>query len=127
MEQKLSAGDREGALEHFFSNVIRLSPDAIEGMRSTPLWQARIAAVHTILREGDAVEAWTLDPERLARVSGPVRILLGTDTTPMLDAASRALSRAMPAWELVLLEGQGHQAIDLAPDVVVDRVLGHLV
>lgn len=122
----LDADDREGALEHFFTAVIQLPPAAVEAMKGTAMWQARLAAVHTIVREGEAVQAWTLDPAKLAAVEGPVRLLLGTDTTPALDAASRALAAAMPSWELVLLEGQGHMAIDTATDLVVDRVLSHL-
>ena len=124
--ERLAAGDREGALEHFYRAIIQLPDEAIEGMRATGMWQARLAAVHTIVREADAAQAWTLDPARLAAVQGPVRLLLGTETTPALDAATRALAGAMPGWELVLLEGQGHVAIDTATDVVVDRVLGHL-
>jgi pimeloyl-ACP methyl ester carboxylesterase len=123
---RLAADDREGALEHFYRAIIQLPDEAIEGMRSTAVWQARIAAVHTIVREADAAQAWTLDADRLAAIQGPVRLLLGTETTAALDAATRALHRAMPAWDLVLLEGQGHIAIDTATDVVVDRVLGHL-
>lgn len=123
---RLAAGDREGALEHFYRAIIQLSDPAIESMRSTAMWQARIAAVHTIVREADATQAWTLAPSRLAAIQGPVRLLLGTETTPALNAATRALHQAMPSWELVLLEGQGHLAIDAATDVVVHHVLSHL-
>lgn len=123
---RLDAGDREGALTHFFAAIIQLPPERIEAMRGTPLWQARLLAVHTILREGDAAQAWRLDPARLATIQGPVRLLLGSETTPALDAATRALAAAMPSWELVLLEGQGHQAIDQAPDRFVELVLSHL-
>ncbi|HVF31500.1 MAG TPA: alpha/beta hydrolase [Acidimicrobiales bacterium] len=125
-EELLAVDDREGALEHFFTNVLELPPAVVEGMKGTPIWSARLAAVHTIVREGRAVQSWRLDPERLASIQGPVRLLLGTETTPALDAASRALARAMPAWELVAIEGQGHLAIDAATDVVTELVLGHL-
>jgi pimeloyl-ACP methyl ester carboxylesterase len=124
--ERLEAGDREGALEAFFTRVIELPQAAVDAMKGTAVWQARLAAVHTLVREGEAAQAWRPDPERLARIQGPVRLLLGTETTPALDAASRALHALMPSWELVLLEGQAHMAIDTATDVVVDRVLGHL-
>ena len=122
----LAAGDREGALETFFTKVLAVPQAAVDAMKSTALWQARLAAVHTIVREGEAVQAWTLDAARLASIQGPVRLLLGTATTPSLDAASRALAGAMADWELVALEGHGHLAIDAAPDLVVEKVLEHL-
>lgn len=124
--ERLEAGDREGALVRFYTDVIRLPPEAVEPMKATPVWSARVAAVHTILREGDAIRGWVLDAARLREIQGPVRLLLGTATTPSLDAATRALAGAMPSWEVVLLDGQGHLAIDGATDVVVDHVLGHL-
>jgi pimeloyl-ACP methyl ester carboxylesterase len=123
---QLDAGDREGALETFFTKVIELPQAAVDAMKGSAIWQARLAAVHTAVREGEAVQSWTLDPSRLATIQGPVRLLLGTATTPALDAASRALAAAMPDWELVPLEGQGHLAIDTATDVFVERVLEHL-
>ena len=124
--ERLDAGDREGALEAFFTKVIELPQAAVDAMKGTAIWQARLAAVHTLLREGEAAQAWRPEPDRLAAIAGPVRILLGTATTPSLDAASRALAAAMSSWELVLLDGQGHMAIDAAPDLVVDKVLEHL-
>ena len=126
IEEKLAVDDREGALVQFFTDVLQLPAAAVEAMRGTAVWKARIAAVHTVLREADAVDSWVLDPERLGTIAGPVRLLLGTATTPALDAAARALAAAMPDWELVALEGQGHQAIDTAPDLVVAQALDHL-
>lgn len=121
-----AADHPQGARVAIFRDVIPLPPEAIDAMRGTPVWKARIAAVHTILREADAVRDWALDPAALAAINGPVRLLLGTATTPALTAASRALDAAMPDWELVELDGQGHQAIDGAPDLVVEKVLEHL-
>ena len=124
--ERLEAGDREGALETFFTKVIELPQAAVDAMKGTAIWQARLAAVHTALREGQAVQSWQLDPSRLEAIAGPVRLLLGNNTTAALDAASRALAAAMPTWELVTLEGQGHMAIDTATDLVVEKVLEHL-
>lgn len=124
--ERLEAGDREGVLETFFTQVIELPQAAVDAMKGTPMWQARLAAVHTLVREGEAVRSWTPDPSRLASINGPVRLLLGTATTPALEAASRALAASMPTWELVALEGQGHMAIDTATDLVVEKVLEHL-
>lgn len=126
LAEQLDAGDREAALETFFTRVIELPQHAVDAMKETAVWQARLAAVHTITREADALQSWRLDPDRLGAIAGPVRLLLGTATTPALAAATRALAEAMPSWELVELEGQGHLAIDTATDVFLERVLEHL-
>jgi pimeloyl-ACP methyl ester carboxylesterase len=126
LASRLAEDDREGTLDVFFTEVLEVPRAAVEAMKGTVVWNARLAAAHTLVRETEAVEAWRPDAERLAAIQGPVRLLLGTETTPALDAASRRLAELLPSCEVVLLEGQAHLAIDTATDVVVDRVLGHL-
>src|ERR1700716_4154672 len=50
--------DRELLLEGFFRAALRLPQAAVDAMKGTPVWQARLAAVHTILRELDQVLAF---------------------------------------------------------------------
>jgi pimeloyl-ACP methyl ester carboxylesterase len=52
----------------------------------------------------------------------PVRILLGDATTPPLDASTRAAAQAVRGSELAVLPGQGHVAIDTAPDLIAQHV-----
>ena len=118
----LDDGDQVGALELFFAEVVGLPSAAIDEMRGTPIWEARLAAVHTIPREARAANAVDLSATRLAPIQVPTTVLMGTDTAPWLQAAARAAHAALPGSRFVELEGQGHMAIDLAPDRFIEEV-----
>jgi pimeloyl-ACP methyl ester carboxylesterase len=121
-EDRLAEDDREGMLELFFTEVIGLPPAAVEEMRGTPIWQARLGAIHTMVREGRAANAFDLRPERWAALTVPTTVLMGTESAPWLQAAARAAHEALPTSRFVELEGQGHMAIDLVPDRFVAEV-----
>lgn len=115
----LNEGRREALLEAFYREALGFSEEAIEALRPLPIWQARLAAVHTVVREAAAVRSF--QPPRL-RPSMPVRVLLGDATTPHLSASTKATAEAIEGSELAVLPGQGHVAIDTAPELVVQHV-----
>lgn len=115
----LADGRREALLESFYREALQFSDDAIDALRPLPMWQARIAAVHTLVREAYAVRSFR--PQRM-RPAMPVRILLGDATTPHLTASTRAAAEALDGSELAILAGQGHVAIDAAPELVARHV-----
>ena len=53
-------------------------------------------------------------------------LLLGADSPPWARDIARALAAALTGAELVVLSGQGHHAVDSAPDVVreLERFFG---
>ena len=58
--------------------------------------------------------------------SGPALLLLGATSPPWAGDITRAHAATLPAAKLVVLPGQGHEAVDSAPDLVVrelDRFL----
>ena len=91
-------------------------------MRGTEIWKARVSAAHTITRELDEVTAYRAG-ERLGQISVPVRMLVGTETTAYLRAATAAFADQIPNAEVVALQDQAHQAIDLDPDQFVQAVV----
>jgi pimeloyl-ACP methyl ester carboxylesterase len=115
----LAAGQREQALESFYRDVLRFDDASLDALRSLPVWQARIAAVHTGVREGRAANDFR--PPRL-RPAMPVRILLGEATTPQLTASTRAAAAALEGSELAVLPGQGRVAIDTATELVAQHI-----
>lgn len=117
----LDAGQRDTALSYFFERVIGVPPAMVATMRSqAAAWQQRLDAVHTLVREGIAANAWR--PLHLAELRMPLRILFGSVSPPWLQAAARAAHRAAPASSLVELPGQAHGAMDTAPQMFVDQV-----
>ncbi len=115
----LAEGQREALLELFYREALRFDDAAIDALRPLPMWQARIAAVHTVVREAAAVRTFT--PPAIA-TPFPLRFLLGDRTTPHLTASTRAAAAAVAGSELEILAGQGHVAIDAAPDLVARHV-----
>lgn len=118
----LDAGQRDTALSYFFERVIGVPPAMVAMMQSqAAAWQQRLDAVHTLVREGMAANAW--QPRHLAELRMPLRFLVGSVSPPWLQAAARAAHRAAPASSLVELPGQAHGAMDSAPQMFVDEVV----
>ena len=126
VDRLIAAGEREAALELFFGEVVGADAALIASMRETPVWAARVAAVHTITREGSVVRSSGFDPDRFNGVEIPVRFLLGTETPAPLQASTRAAHAAIAGSELVALEGQGHAAMDTGTEAFLDAVLGFM-
>lgn len=115
----VDAGEREAALETFYRDVIDVDPAPLKPL---PIWQARLAAVHTLVREAAVAEAYAPDRSAFLGVSVPLRVLLGTESpAPFRDAAESTIT-AVPGSELVELSGQGHTMIDADPSGFVAQL-----
>jgi len=122
IEAAVAQGDREATLTFVFRDILELDDAALEWMRGTPMWQHRLAATHTLGREVRAANEYVADPARLGAIGVPVRILLGTATTPSLTRAARSAHAAIPGSELKELPGHGHAAMDVDPPLFVAEV-----
>ena len=110
--ERLDAGDREGALIAFYELIIGVDPTPL---RRLPIWQARLAAVHTLVREGEIGLSYVPDARAFRGVDVPVHVLAGTTSPPAFGAAARTATGALPRAELHWLEGYGHTMIDADP------------
>jgi pimeloyl-ACP methyl ester carboxylesterase len=126
LEERLAAGDRDGVVEVMMGELVGIPPDALAEMRTTPAWAARMAAAHTIPRELRAVEEYRFAPERFRGVDVPTLYLLGGASPPHMHRATHAAASALPNARTVILPGQGHVAMDAAPDLFLDEVLRFL-
>jgi pimeloyl-ACP methyl ester carboxylesterase len=117
-----ASNDPERILEVFFAEVIELPPGAIATMRAAPMWQARLDAARTLLREGDAVESYRLS-EDLASIAAPVRLFLGTESPHYYRPAIEAVASRLPVADIVPMSGQAHLAIDHDPEQFVASLL----
>ena len=120
MEAALERGDREAALEAFFRRALHLDDAAIQAVRATPMWEARLAAVHTLPRE--VLAAGAFRPPDLAAIGPRLRLLLGTESPGHLQASTWAAHAAAPGSELRELPGHGHDAMDADPVLFVAEV-----
>jgi pimeloyl-ACP methyl ester carboxylesterase len=126
VEEATARGDREAVLTIFFGRVLRLDPAGLEAMRATPVWQVRLGVAHTLAREARQVNAHLPDPAWFAPIHVPVRLLLGTETTPALTTAALGARDAIPGAELRELPGHGHAAMDADPEGFVAEVVDWL-
>jgi pimeloyl-ACP methyl ester carboxylesterase len=126
LEVLLEAGDRDGVVATTMREVAGLPPEVVEYMRSQPVWQARVAAAHTIPRELRAVKAYRFDPERFRDLGVPTLLLSGGESPAALRKAGEAVDGALPDSRIVVMPGQGHAAMDTGTDLFTTEVLQFL-
>jgi pimeloyl-ACP methyl ester carboxylesterase len=120
-EALLAEGKREEMLELFFREVVQVSEEELELLKSRPSWAGRVAAAHTIVREEYA--PYRFDPSRIGAVDVPTLMLLGGDTPEFITEMSGAVARALPHVTTVVMPGQQHIAMDTGPELLAGAVL----
>jgi pimeloyl-ACP methyl ester carboxylesterase len=123
MEALLLERRPEAALEVFFRELVQMPDEEFEAYRSLPAWQARIAAAHTIPREGRGI---AFDPDQAAMVTVPTLLLVGGDSPEHIKADPETVAAGLPDARIMVLDGQQHIAIDLIPEIFAERVIGFL-
>jgi pimeloyl-ACP methyl ester carboxylesterase len=124
MKDLLAGDQREVALETAYRELVMLTEEEIDGVRAQPSWPARVAAVHTIVREEETFSASMFDPEQATEVTVPTLLLVGSESPwlPQVDTVAAAL----PDARVAVLEGHGHIADLLAPEAVAEPLLDFL-
>ena len=95
-------------------------------MRSTPAWQARLDASHTVPRELRAEQAFRMDALRLGELGTPTLVLVGSESPAWAQRSTRAYAGAIPGAVLHTLEGQGHGAAVSAPELLAAELTDFL-
>ena len=122
----LAQDERDAVLTTFFREVVRMSTEQIDALRSAPSWQARLEAAHTVLREC-TVDDYEFDATRFVDVPIPTMLLAGGESAPFLKASTEAVHNALPNSHVVVMPGQGHVAIDTAPELFAQESLKFLL
>ncbi|GAA4861468.1 alpha/beta hydrolase [Actinomycetospora straminea] len=126
MDARLAAGDPEGALEIGLVRLVGMPPPAVAGMKQAPGWAERVANAHTWSREGRELERLAEGTDALRDVRLRAVLLLGEQSPEHLRRSTHAVAEALPDATVVDLPGQGHAALQTAPDLVADVLLRHL-
>jgi pimeloyl-ACP methyl ester carboxylesterase len=130
IRSSLKVGDREGALITFYRDIVLMSPEEIEMLRSHPVWPARVALAPTIPHEMRAFESYVsnFDLARLGNLRIPTLLLLGSDSPALEKAAAESLDAALlPDSQIVVMLHQAHLAHRTAPGVFVREVVWFLM
>ena len=72
------------------------------------------------------MEAYRFETERFADVRPPTLFLEGEISPPFLKASVAAGRAGLPRSQLAVLQGQGHGAIGMAPELFTSEVLHFL-
>jgi pimeloyl-ACP methyl ester carboxylesterase len=123
MRSSLAAGDREGVVTTFVTQIVKVPAHELELLKADPSWPGRVNSAHTILREIDASIRYELIPDRFRSLSVPVLLLLGGDSIPFLQHATKVLHSVLPNSRLKRMPGQQHNAMCTAPDLFASEVL----
>lgn len=123
IERHLVRDDRAAALESFFARNLRMSEAEIARVRAQPTWTARLALAHTLPRELREARRYRLDAARFRDYSIPTLLILGGDSPPRHQQASRLLQSALAGSKLAVLAGHKHVAMDTGTDLFTVTVL----
>lgn len=126
LEALLGAEDRDGVVATTMREVAGLPSRVVEHMRSQPVWQARVAAAHTIPRELRAVKSYGFDPGRFGNLGAPTLVLSGGDSPAALVEAGEAVDEALPDSRRLVMPGQGHAAMDTGTERFTTEILRFL-
>ncbi|MCV7401695.1 alpha/beta hydrolase [Mycobacterium fragae] len=114
--------DPQEILNIFYRETLHLPEAAIKDLADREFSHIAGSIAHTAVREFAEVRAYCAT-ERLAAITVPVRLLLGTESPAYLRAATAAVAAQIPGATIVALHGQGHQAIDYDPQQFARAVL----
>jgi len=106
----LHRGANEEALTTFLAGIVGMSDAELDAYRANPVWPARVAAAHTILREVEAEASPAASLEALGKVSVPVLLLLGSTSRSPFRIGTDALAGRLAHAQVHVIEGAAHAA-----------------
>jgi pimeloyl-ACP methyl ester carboxylesterase len=95
IDEALAAGRRGDAVAAFLTQAVELPPQAIAGMRQSPMW-AGLEALAPTLPYDLALSGDQQVPERLATITVPTLALTGEDSPPWARNSVEAVAAMIP-------------------------------
>ena len=113
------------ALLLFLELIVQLGPDELAVVNTLPdEWFEERAA--TTVREMDALYDFDADRDLRLPDALPVSLLLGSESSDELRGHADRMLRDLPRIAIRTLEGQGHNAMLFAPDMVARAIDEHM-
>jgi pimeloyl-ACP methyl ester carboxylesterase len=128
IERMIRDGEREQAIVTFLRAVVQLTPSEVAAMRSRPAWTSMVATVHLQPRQMRELAAYRFDAKRMSTVNMPTLLITGSATaSPHVKQAISSLRASLPNPTLAVLEGQQHNAMDSAREILAEVVVNFLL
>jgi pimeloyl-ACP methyl ester carboxylesterase len=113
----IAAGQPGSAMASFLTEIVGLTSEQITELRNAPRdYDVMPIVSATMSRESQAIADANL-PALAVGVKAPVLLLLGSACPAWAHDSTRELAATLPDSTLVVLDGQGHGAIDAAPEL----------
>ena len=111
LQRYVDAGDRDGVVEYFQTQVVGLPAGMVESFKGTPMWQSLCAMAPTLVNDGLVLggDDHSLPVDLLASVQVPALLVTSSGTAGWLSQTAEPVAAALPAGEWVRLEGEYHQ------------------
>lgn len=124
IEAAIKQSDPDTALRLVFRDVIGMTPEDIQVLADSEVWQVRVAAAWSVVRECQADEAFLRHSgPLLAGIGQPVLVLDGERNVRAKRELAATLARMIPGAQLDALAGEGHTAHHTAPAALTTRCL----
>ncbi|HET7414696.1 MAG TPA: alpha/beta hydrolase [Arthrobacter sp.] len=118
----IDSGHPGRAMYSFLVDVVGLHPEEVAALRDRPLQYDPMPIIEqTLVREAEALT--TVDLAALAgSITQSVLLLLGSESPAWAAEVTRNLERALQLASVVLIPEQGHEAVDVVPDLIADQL-----
>jgi pimeloyl-ACP methyl ester carboxylesterase len=126
LDTLLAQDEPAAVVEMFLREVLHQTDEQIDAYRDQPSWPARVAAAHTLPRELRIPPEELFDAGRAATFTAPTLLLEGQKTPEGFKVALQSIEAALPDARRAVLDGQGHTADVLAPELVAEHLLPFL-
>jgi pimeloyl-ACP methyl ester carboxylesterase len=126
MDALLAAGDPGAVVETLFRELEAMSDEDMEAFKAAPSWPGRVAAAHTVTRECRGELQARLDPQLAAKITVPVLLLVGENSSDPAKPDVEAVAAALPDARIVVLDEQEHVADVLVPEIFAEHLFAFL-
>jgi pimeloyl-ACP methyl ester carboxylesterase len=126
MDALLASDELDAVVETLFRELESMSEEDLSALRSAPSWPGRVAAAPTITRELRAEREARLDTEQAAKITVPVLLLTGENSSDPSKADIETVAAALPDARIEVLEGQEHVADILVPKIFSEHIMAFL-
>lgn len=113
METLIQSGDRDAATVAFMRDIVQLAPSELSAMQARPTWKMLVASIDTSIRQDRVLSSNPWSASRARSLQIPTLLMIGGLTkNPELLLSIQSLAETLPANQLVVLDGQEHNAMD---------------
>lgn len=108
LRQYIAAGDREGTIEFYMSDMPR---EWLDGAKQSPAWQTMLDIGPSLEPDAESL-AWTQSAPRIELWRGitqPTLALVGEETLPIMTSAAASVVASMPNAQSRAIQASNHQ------------------